>query len=131
MVIDASVGVKLIVPEEDSAKAIEHVTAGDAIVPTLFHVEVANAVWKKVRKGEVELAPILPFLAGLQELIETISEAPFISRATEIAVELGHPIYDCIYLALAETGEKQLLTADQRLLAAVKDTPFRAWVVRL
>ena len=73
MVIDASIGVKLIVPEDDSAKAIEAVTGGDAIVPTLFHIEVANAVWKKVGKGEIELSPILPYLTGLQELTQTIS----------------------------------------------------------
>jgi predicted nucleic acid-binding protein len=131
MVIDASIGVKLIVPEEDSAKAIEAVAQGDAIVPTLFHIEVANAVWKKVRKGEIELAPILPYLTGLQELAQTIAEAELVERATEIAVELGHPIYDCIYLALAETSDKQVLTADQRFLSAVGGTRYSERVVSL
>jgi predicted nucleic acid-binding protein len=131
MVIDASVGVKLIVPEDDSAKAIEAVARGDAVVPILFHIEVANAVWKKVRKGEVQLSPILPNLMGLQELAQTISEAELIERATEIAVELAHPIYDCIYLAMAEARDEQVLTADQRLLSAVGGTSYSERVVSL
>ncbi|MGH6913872.1 MAG: type II toxin-antitoxin system VapC family toxin, partial [Geminicoccales bacterium] len=38
-------------------------------------------------------------------------------RAFEIAAELRHPVYDCFYLALAESQDAPLITADRRLLA--------------
>jgi predicted nucleic acid-binding protein len=119
MVIDASVGVKWVVPEDDSAAAIELLQNGNVFVPTLFHVEVGNAIWKKVRRNEIALEPVLPFYGALPELVQTISEVPFNLRAAELAVELQHPIYDCFYLAMAENMDEELVTADLRFLAVV------------
>lgn len=116
MVIDASIGVKWVVPEEDSGKAIQLLNESNLVVPTLFHAEVGNALWKKVQRKEITLYPVMPFFAELPELVQTVSEVQVASRAAEIAVELGHPIYDCIYLAMAEAMEDELVTADQRFL---------------
>ena len=33
----------------------------------------------------------------------------------DLARRLDHPLYDCVYLALAEREEATLVTADQRL----------------
>lgn len=41
-------------------------------------------------------------------------------RATEIAIELNHPIYDCFYLALAERERAPIVSADAKLLGAAK-----------
>ena len=41
-----------------------------------------------------------------------------------MALELGHPVYDCFYLALAERRRTQLVTADSRLLTRLKGSPF-------
>jgi predicted nucleic acid-binding protein len=38
----------------------------------------------------------------------------------------GHPVYECFYLALSETLDAPLVTADGRLLTRVADTPFAA-----
>ncbi|MGN6270565.1 MAG: type II toxin-antitoxin system VapC family toxin [Sphingomonas sp.] len=124
MIIDASIGVKWLVPEDDSAAAIELLRHGELIVPTLFHAEVGNALWKKARRGEIALPPLLPYLAGLSELIQTVSEISVVPRAVKIAGELGHPVYDCIYLALAESADDTLLTVDQRFLRVVKGGPY-------
>jgi predicted nucleic acid-binding protein len=124
MVIDASIGVKWVVPENDSAKAIELLGESNLHVPTLFHVEVGNALWKKVRRKEISLEPVLPFLGALPDLVQTLTEVPFAARAAEMAVELGHPIYDCIYLAAAEAMEDELITADERFLKLVDPSPY-------
>jgi predicted nucleic acid-binding protein len=34
----------------------------------------------------------------------------------DLARRLNHPIYDCVYLALAERERARFVTADQRLL---------------
>jgi predicted nucleic acid-binding protein len=124
MVIDASIGVKWMVPESDSAKAIELLGESNLVVPTLFHVEVGNALWKKARRKEISLKPVLPFFGALPDLVQTVSEVPFASRAAEMAVELGHPIYDCVYLAAAEAMEDELITADERFLKLVGPSPY-------
>jgi predicted nucleic acid-binding protein len=124
MIIDASIGVKWLVPENDSGKAIELLSESNLIVPTLFHVEVGNALWKKARRKEISLAPVLPFFGALPDLVQTVSEVPFAARAAEMALELGHAIYDCIYLAAAEAMEDALITADERFLKLVGPSPF-------
>jgi predicted nucleic acid-binding protein len=37
-------------------------------------------------------------------------------KAVAIAAELSHPVYDCFYLALAESEDTMLVTADRRLI---------------
>jgi predicted nucleic acid-binding protein len=34
----------------------------------------------------------------------------------DVARRLGHPVYDCVYLALAEREHAPFVTADHRLL---------------
>lgn len=51
-------------------------------------------------------------------------------RAHELAVELGHPVYDCAYLALAELRGATLLTADRAFWELLQSTPY-AGLVRL
>ena len=41
---------------------------------------------------------------------------PLMPRAFAIAGRLGHPVHDCVYLALAERERATLVTADERLL---------------
>jgi predicted nucleic acid-binding protein len=40
--------------------------------------------------------------------------------AIALAIRLRHPVYDCFYVALAERERCALITADERLVAAVK-----------
>ena len=37
-------------------------------------------------------------------------------NALNVARRLGHPVYDCVYLALAEREHARFVTADHRLL---------------
>ena len=43
--------------------------------------------------------------------------------AIEISFDLRHPVYDCVYLALALQRQVPLVTADERLVAAVRKLP--------
>jgi predicted nucleic acid-binding protein len=123
MVIDASVAFKLVVQEPDSEAAIAWIGREELVAPALVHSEVGNALWKRVRKGELAADDeIDDRLADLGRYLRTIDETPLIPTALRLAVEIGHPIYDCIYLAVAQKLDAQLLTADQRFLRAVVGT---------
>ena len=41
-----------------------------------------------------------------------------VAAALEIASELTHPVYDCLYLALALREEIRVITADRRFFSA-------------
>lgn len=132
MVIDASVAFKLLVEEPDSEEAIAWIGRAELLGPTLIHAEVGNALWKRVRKGELADDGELSIrLADLARYIRTVEDAPLVPRALELAVELAHPVYDCLYLALAEAAEDRLLTADRRMLRAVASTRYASWVEEL
>lgn len=121
LVIDASVAVKWFLDEplqENARQILFRETALHA--PDLLIPEVANAVWKRLLRNEIEMPQA-------QEIMQTVSH-PFASllpsavlgeRALEFACDLQHPAYDCFYLACAEAVEGVVVTADARLLSAV------------
>jgi predicted nucleic acid-binding protein len=39
-------------------------------------------------------------------------------------LDLDHAVYDCFYLALSESQDAPLATADRRLILKVESTPF-------
>ena len=43
--------------------------------------------------------------------------------ATEMAVRLSHPAYDCIYLTLAVTNGWTFVTADESLVRNIRQQP--------
>lgn len=51
-----------------------------------------------------------------------------------MALDLGHPVHDCVYLALARRRSLRFATADRRLIAAMRergDAGLRALCVSL
>ena len=131
MIIDASVAIKWLTPEENSDVAAGIADREDLYAPYLLMAETANALCKKVRRGEIE-ADVVPLqLADLPNLLELVDESSNAPRGAQIALELGHSAYDCIYLALAEARGEQLLSADARFLAKVTGTPFETLVIDL
>jgi predicted nucleic acid-binding protein len=122
LVIDASVAVKWVVEEEGAAAAIALRRRIRFAAPDLLVAECANILWKKPRRGELtpaeaNIAARLLERAG----VELMPMSGLLEKATDLAMELDHPAYDCIYLALARLREWRFVTADQRLLRAVSE----------
>lgn len=129
LVVDASVAVQWVLDEPGTKRALALRRVDDLIAPSLIAAEIANALWKAVRRGEVEGADALASMNTiLIPFAELIPNEDLRLRALAIAIELDHPIYDCFYLALAERERCAMVTADKRLLAAVKK--FKAVEVR-
>ena len=86
------------------------------IAPDLLVAECANIFWKKVQRGELLKAATL-FAARLLQgaEIELLPTRSLFETATRISIEIDHPAYDCLYLALAEK-KCQFVTADERFL---------------
>ena len=125
VVVDASLVVKWLVEEEDSdtATALGRFWRSEginAIAPHFMIVEVANALYQRVLRGHlsaIETARLLEHLmASVVELRETSN---LYRRTLELASQLGQgAIYDSHYLALAESLNCHLWTADERFFRA-------------
>lgn len=132
-VVDASVVVDWVAPDPDVVEGAarrllsQWAALGEVLVaPRLLREEVGNALLTGVRRqrwsgaqadAAYELLRSLP-------LVERDEQADR-DRAFELARRFDeHPIYDMVYVALAERLRLDLVTADTRLLARVGHLPF-------
>jgi predicted nucleic acid-binding protein len=118
VVVDASVAIKWFIQEPDRTEARRLLEPDKRLLaPELLVAEVANAMWKRVMAGEGHARQAPLTAASLPRFFaRLVSLPPLTARALEIAAELRHPVYDCFYLALAETEDATLVTADRRLI---------------
>jgi predicted nucleic acid-binding protein len=133
IVVDASVAQKWLLPEPDSVDA-EGVASGDhlLIAPTLVIAESCNAVWKRLRRGEMAADHAQLAVARLPKFFDAlVADAALAAMAMTIARALDRPVYDCFYLALAEREDATLVTADRRLVERVRATPWESRVTAL
>lgn len=128
MIVDASVAVKWLAEEPGSDQAFALLRAADLGAPTLIFAEVANALWKKRRRGEMIDARFERLEEGLAW---TVADRLLAVRAFDMATRLGHPVYDCLYLALAIERDLPLVTADDRFVAAMATTEHGSRVLHL
>jgi predicted nucleic acid-binding protein len=133
ILIDASVAVKWVVEEPGSAEAILLLDR-QLFAPDLLCAECANSLWKKVARGELrpDEAEVAARTLEAAE-IELVAMRPYLAPAMALAIELGHPAYDCIYLAVALRLAITWVTADQRFIQRISQRGgrFRDRVVAL
>jgi predicted nucleic acid-binding protein len=119
IVLDASVTVKWFASEPGSAAARSFVHSDEELVaPEVTQVEVASALVKKAIRQQLSLeeaheALILWFEAINDGDIVLLPDADYLAAASELALQLAHPLADCLYLALAERLGVALITADR------------------
>ena len=127
--VDASVAVQWFAREPGSEASAALVEGNQPLVaPDIMPLEVANALWKKVRHGDVPAADLQPavtrILASDITLVPTLT---LLERAVRLAVEINHPVYDCVYLVLAEERGAPLSSIDERLRTAARARGLRVW----
>lgn len=124
MIIDASVAVKWVAEEEDSDAATAWL-AEPLGAPELWLAEAANALWAKHRRGEIDASHVRD---GCRDLVAApvsrIAIADLLASAAHMALELDHPVYDCLYLAAAQLHDTRLITADWRFVEKVAAHPY-------
>ena len=118
-VIDASVLVKYFAKESGWREVPRLIKEGVASVELIVK-EVANALWKKVRAGEMEAEVALKLLEAIPRIVRIEPQAPLIPRAFEIALHHAITVYDAIYIALAESRRCELVTCDERQARAAE-----------
>ena len=125
VVVDASVAVKWLVEEVDSDRAHAVLQDWDArgitrVAPYLLPFEVANALHRRVLRGELNVGDSTRLIARLLESRLELHQPPDLHvRALQLASRLRQgAAYDAHYLALAETLGCELWTADAQFYRA-------------
>lgn len=130
VVLDASVAAKWLIAEPDSEIAAMLLDGSfDLQAPRLLASEIGNMLWRKAVNGSIDDHEAARLAAALLEMpLQWRDDERTCVEAVRIAVELGHPAYDCMYLALASLIGSQVVTADKRFVSAVASTPYRTIV---
>ena len=133
LVVDASVAVKWLVEEEYSNIAERLLEEShELFAPRLMASEVGNALWRKVRMGELERSRAGALAAAISEMAVRWTEDEEVGPdAVRLSLALDRPVYDCVYLALAHRLGATLVTADVRFVNALAETEHGAAAVAL
>ena len=132
-VIDASVAVKWLLPEDHTEEAESLLADGITLLaPDLIFAEVGNVLWKRVSGKELKQEGGREALSRLLEIDILVTPASLLlDRAFQLACEYRRTVYDSVYVALAMQEDARLVTADKRFYNATLRTPLAenvAWI---
>ena len=132
-IVDASVVAAAFFREQYAAAARAVLTGGDELhAPDLIHAELANVIWKRHGRGEIDDAEARELLADILRLpLQITPSVELVEPALELALRTRRTVYDCLYLALAVRTSSTMITADKRLTNALSASPLAkhvAWV---
>ena len=127
-VIDASVAVKWYIDETKSTDAIALLedNQNGLIVPDIFIAEVVGALVRRANIDKQLRRDIETSITRLVSLFEDTTliarrlDLTQVSKAGTLALDLGHPLKDCLYLALAMDLNCPLITSDTKFAAKAR-----------
>lgn len=120
-VVDASVITAIILREDNYEKLLQHLK--NSITLDQAFKEASNAIWKAVMRGHLsgeEAVKAFSLLKMMNGILEIRNEDEYLDESFKIALETGLTIYDSLYLALARSEKRPLLTLDENQREAAK-----------
>ncbi|OJX68514.1 type II toxin-antitoxin system VapC family toxin [Magnetospirillum sp. 64-120] len=123
LVVDASVAVKWVSESPGWQAAGELIGRDTLMAPDLIWPECGNALWRYVGAGLMGAEQARQGLTTIGCLFDrVVPTGPLMEDALALACRLKHPVYDCVYLALARSLGSKLVTADRKLVARLAET---------
>ena len=117
-VLDSSVALKWVLPEVDSGIALRILdefnnATHDLIAPDVFFPEVANGLATAERQARIKAGQAATMLLDIARQSPIIlPSSSVLIRAVELSISTKQAVYDCIYLAVAETEQCEMVSAD-------------------
>jgi predicted nucleic acid-binding protein len=129
-VVDANVVAKWFVPERLSEEAVRLLDERHELAsPDLLWPELGSLLWKKARAGELTRQQAARIVQALDQVPMTVFPSRLVLEgALEIALGTGRSVHDSVYVALAVALECPLVTADERLVNALKGGSLASYV---
>ena len=137
IVVDASLAVKWFLDEPHAAQAEEilKIYTGQMMVPDILLVEVTSALVRNANMVKSSRSNVLIALDRFErlladgDLVAHRSSSAVVRQSASLAIDMGHPLKDCLYLALAMELGCDLVTCDARFAAKAKDVWDRVRVL--
>ena len=125
-VVDASVAIKWFVPEIHSDAALRAQHAGTHLhIPAFMVLELGNVLAKKIRRSELTPRDGETILKEIKKLpLQRHADERLFTVAYLLALDTHRSLYDCLYLALAETVDGIMVTADHKFFASITNGPY-------
>lgn len=130
-VLDSSVGFKWFLIEDQTSKARSlrddyRAALVELVAPDVFPIEIVHALTRAERTNRVTAQEGSRLVADLFQILPALHQfLLLLPRAYQISSQIRIGVYDCLYVALAEREQCDLVTADQRLLNSLKGFPVR------
>lgn len=122
-VVDSSIVMRWFIHDRWSDAALLATEKYRLIAPAFIKVEIASALRSQARFGGLPVDVVLRHLEGFEAQISVFDDGPLLSSAFRLAFDRDHPVYDCVYLALALRQGVPMLTADMKLARKFMDMP--------
>jgi predicted nucleic acid-binding protein len=136
IVVDASVALAWCFPDEHSEYAddvLDALEGQTVVLPSVWALEVANAVLVAERRKRIGKADIVRFVALLGNLSISEMSVPvggILETVIPLAREHGLSAYDAAYLDVAVRTGLTLATADGQLEGAARKAGVVIWAAR-
>ncbi len=119
LVLDASAALEAVLNRGFAPQVLDLVEeATVAYAPDLFAAEVANALWKHARAGDIDREQAHDALHLALALVdELVPAADLAAEALATAIAHAHPVYDALYVVAAMRSGATVCTLDRRLAA--------------
>ena len=92
----------------------------ELVAPDTYLVECAHALTRAERKGLLTAQEAQQKFTLISDTApDLIQHIPLLGRAFEISSQFRVGVYDCLFVALSEREQCELVTADQKLLSTL------------
>jgi predicted nucleic acid-binding protein len=123
IVLDSSVIAAIFFPEKITSAAIDAAAESDCITVDLAYAEVANVAWKRVvhagDDADAVRSSLDSCMAFIRETCDVIPARDLITPSWDLATRHHITIYDALFIAASVRCGVPLVTADEKLHAAV------------
>lgn len=133
MVLDCSVALAWFFEDETNAyteKVLEALSKTEAVVPSLWPLEMANGLLVAERRKRIsrsKLYPMIETLASFPITVDELTAKQALSVTFHLADKYGLSSYDAAYLELAIRLGVPLATQDKKLKEAAKACAVKVW----
>jgi predicted nucleic acid-binding protein len=121
-VIDANVMLDILLNQRSGDDILQFISETYNVAPELIFLEVGNTLRKYVLRGDISQVDALSAFEEIPNLLsKTYPDIRHVNEAMDLSLQLGHSVYDCLYLVLARRMNGTLVSYDKKLAKLAKE----------
>jgi|APTNR8051073442_1049403.scaffolds.fasta_scaffold03369_9 predicted nucleic acid-binding protein len=131
LLIDNSIVFKLFIAEDKSDEVRKLFSENhDFIFLDFTLIEAANSFASAVKRSRIDDAQANANFSSLMTLATIVTPAnQFLQDALELALEINHSVYDCLYAVAAQKNGATLVTCDAKFAAKLNPANYQTQVI--